>query len=93
MPKHKTSLEDNPGMIGSYEGTFLKLFSPVSTRGTSKVTWSAEMNFQDTQTYVVHDLDGLKRFCHRGLDLNVVEEKVMRQKIRDRKEAHIFSFH
>lgn len=51
------------------------------------------MNFEDTQTYAVHDLDGLKKFCHRGLDLKIVEEKVKTQKIKDRKEVHLYSFH
>lgn len=68
-------------------------FSPVSTCSTSKVTWSEEMNFEDAQTHVVQDLDAFKRFCHRGLDLKIVEEKVKRQQISDRKEVHFFSFH
>lgn len=64
-----------------FEGTRLhentyNLFSTASTCSTSKVTWSEEMDFGDTQTHAVLDLDGLKRFCLRGLDLRIVEEKV-----------------
>lgn len=38
------------------------------------------MDFSDTQTYTVCDLEGLKRFLHHGLYLRIQEEKV--QKIK-----------
>lgn len=72
----KFSLEDDLG-TRLHENTY-NLCSTVSTCSTSKVTWSEEMNFGDTQTHAVLDLDGLKRFCLRGLDLRIVEEKVQR---------------
>ncbi len=59
---------------------FLISFSTVSRHSTSKLTWSECMDFSDTQTYIVSDLESLKRFLNRGLHLRIEEEKV--QKIR-----------
>nr|XP_046243473.1 leucine-rich repeat-containing protein 43-like [Scatophagus argus] len=49
----------------------------VSSHSTSKLGWSECMDFSDTQTYIVHDLGGLKRFLNQGLDLRIEEEKVL----------------
>uniref|UniRef100_A0A8C2Z237 Uncharacterized protein n=1 Tax=Cyclopterus lumpus TaxID=8103 RepID=A0A8C2Z237_CYCLU len=51
-------------------------FSTVSGHSTSKLTWSECMDFSHTQTYIVSDLGGLKRFFNRGLYLTIEEEKV-----------------
>lgn len=59
---------------------FLISFYTVSRHSTSKLTWSECMDFSDTQTYTVSDLEGLKRFLNQGLYLRIEEEKV--QKIR-----------
>lgn len=55
---------------------FLISFSTVSRHSTSKLTWSECMAFSDTQTYIVNDLGGLKRFFNQGLYLTIEEEKV-----------------
>ncbi|XP_034396736.1 leucine-rich repeat-containing protein 43-like [Cyclopterus lumpus] len=52
-------------------------FSTVSGHSTSKLTWSECMDFSHTQTYIVSDLGGLKRFFNRGLYLTIEEEKVL----------------
>lgn len=39
------------------------------------------MDFSDTQTYTVCDLEGLKRFLHHGLYLRIEEEKVQKIKL------------
>ncbi|XP_044052300.1 leucine-rich repeat-containing protein 43-like isoform X2 [Siniperca chuatsi] len=49
----------------------------VSRHNTSKLTWSECMDFSDTQTYIVSDLGGLKRFLNQGLYLRIEEEKVL----------------
>ncbi|XP_056273937.1 leucine-rich repeat-containing protein 43-like [Pseudoliparis swirei] len=49
----------------------------VSGHSTSKLTWSECMDFSHTQTYIVSDLGGLKRFFNRGLYLTIEEEKVL----------------
>ncbi|KAM9360668.1 leucine-rich repeat-containing protein 43-like [Symphorus nematophorus] len=49
----------------------------VSRHSTSKLTWSECMEFSDTQTYIVTDLGGLKRFLNQGLYLRIEEEKVL----------------
>ncbi|XP_029294705.1 leucine-rich repeat-containing protein 43-like [Cottoperca gobio] len=49
----------------------------VSRHSTSKLTWSDCMDFSDTQTHVVSDLGGLKRFFNQGLYLTIEEEKVL----------------
>lgn len=59
---------------------FLISFFTVSRHSTSKLTWSECMDFSDTQTYIVSDLESLKRFLNQGLYLRIQEEKV--QKIR-----------
>lgn len=51
-------------------------FSTVSRHSTAKLTWSECMDFSDTQTYVVRNLGGLKRFFNLGLSLQIEEEKV-----------------
>ncbi|XP_062418125.1 leucine-rich repeat-containing protein 43-like isoform X2 [Pungitius pungitius] len=48
----------------------------VSEHSTSKLMWSGCMDFSHTQTYIVTDLGGLKRFLNGGLCLTIVEEKV-----------------
>ncbi|XP_051278476.1 leucine-rich repeat-containing protein 43-like isoform X2 [Dicentrarchus labrax] len=49
----------------------------VSRHCTSKLTWSESMDVSDTQTYIVKDLSGLKRFLNQGLYLSIEEEKVL----------------
>ncbi|XP_034726883.1 leucine-rich repeat-containing protein 43-like isoform X2 [Etheostoma cragini] len=49
----------------------------VSRHSTSKLPWSECMAFSDSQTYIVSDLGGLKRFFNRGLYLTIEEEKVL----------------
>ncbi|XP_049906143.1 leucine-rich repeat-containing protein 43-like [Epinephelus moara] len=49
----------------------------VSRHRTSKLTWAECMDFSDTQTYIVSDLGGLKRFFNQGLYLTLEEEKVL----------------
>ncbi|KAM8887236.1 leucine-rich repeat-containing protein 43-like isoform 3-T3 [Spinachia spinachia] len=49
----------------------------VSGHRTSKLTWSGCMDFRDTQTYIVTDLGGLKRFLNQGFYLTIEEEKVL----------------
>ncbi|XP_035514109.1 leucine-rich repeat-containing protein 43-like [Morone saxatilis] len=49
----------------------------VSRHCTSKLTWSGSMDVSDTQTYIVRDLRGLKRFLNQGLYLSIEEEKVL----------------
>ncbi|XP_041792380.1 leucine-rich repeat-containing protein 43-like [Chelmon rostratus] len=49
----------------------------VSRHSTSKLTWSECMDFSDTQTHIVRDLGGLKRFLNKGLHLRIEEEKVL----------------
>lgn len=34
------------------------------------------MDFSDTQTYVISDLGGFKKFLNQGLRLSIEEEKV-----------------
>ncbi|XP_070689491.1 leucine-rich repeat-containing protein 43-like [Pempheris klunzingeri] len=49
----------------------------VSRHTTPKLTWSECMDFTDSQSHVVRDLGGLKRFLNRGLYLRIEEEKVL----------------
>ncbi|XP_078027196.1 leucine-rich repeat-containing protein 43-like [Epinephelus lanceolatus] len=49
----------------------------LSKHRTSKLTWAECMDFSDTQTYIVSDLGGLKRFFNQGLYLTLEEEKVL----------------
>ncbi|XP_054467750.1 leucine-rich repeat-containing protein 43-like [Anoplopoma fimbria] len=49
----------------------------VKLHSTSKLTWSECMDFSHTQTYIVSDLGGLKRFLNQGLYLTLEEEKVL----------------
>ncbi|XP_074495896.1 leucine-rich repeat-containing protein 43-like [Sebastes fasciatus] len=49
----------------------------ASRHSTSKLTWSECMDFSDTQTYIVSDLGGLKRFFNQGLYITIEEEKVL----------------
>nr|XP_020458044.1 leucine-rich repeat-containing protein 43 isoform X2 [Monopterus albus] len=49
----------------------------VSRHSTSKLTWSENMDFSDTQTYTVSNLAGLKKFFSQGLYLKIEEEKVL----------------
>ncbi|XP_032372974.1 leucine-rich repeat-containing protein 43 isoform X2 [Etheostoma spectabile] len=49
----------------------------VSRHSTSKLPWSECMAVSDSQTFIVSDLGGLKRFFNRGLYLTIKEEKVL----------------
>ncbi|XP_070819956.1 leucine-rich repeat-containing protein 43-like [Chaetodon trifascialis] len=49
----------------------------VSRHSTSKLTWSECIDFSDTQTHIVRDLRGFKRFLNQGLYLSIEEEKVL----------------
>ncbi|KAM3611060.1 uncharacterized protein V6R79_012922 [Siganus canaliculatus] len=49
----------------------------VSRHSTLKLRWSDSMNFEDTQTHVVSDLGGFKRFLKQGLSLRIEEEKIL----------------
>ncbi|XP_078105859.1 leucine-rich repeat-containing protein 43-like [Sander vitreus] len=60
-----------------YTGETCHDFALVSRHSTSKLTWSECMAFSDTQTYIVSDLGGLKRFFNQGLYLTIEEEKVL----------------
>lgn len=63
-----------------YMPTF-HLCSTVSRHSTSKLSWSECMDFKDTQTHIVTDLEGLKRFFNQGLDLRIEEEKVQKRRV------------
>ncbi|XP_026176855.1 leucine-rich repeat-containing protein 43-like isoform X2 [Mastacembelus armatus] len=49
----------------------------VSRHTTSKLPWSECMDFSDTQTYIVSDVGGLKKFFNQGFCLTLEEEKVL----------------
>ncbi|XP_062273837.1 leucine-rich repeat-containing protein 43-like [Scomber scombrus] len=48
-----------------------------SRHSTSKLPWSECMDFSDTQTFIVSDLQSFKKFLNQGFYLRIVEEKVL----------------
>ncbi|XP_045889677.1 leucine-rich repeat-containing protein 43-like [Micropterus dolomieu] len=72
----ETSKPDTKGLMVYTEETCHDI-TLVSKHSTSKLTWSECMDFSDTQTYIVSDLGGLKRFLNQGLYLRIEEEKVL----------------
>ncbi|KAG8011991.1 Leucine-rich repeat-containing protein 43 [Nibea albiflora] len=73
--KETSKLDTRDSMVYP-EGTCHDI-AQVSRHSTAKLTWSECMDFSDTQTYVVRNLGGLKRFLNLGLHLQLEEEKVL----------------
>ncbi|XP_019113053.2 leucine-rich repeat-containing protein 43 [Larimichthys crocea] len=73
--KETSKLDTRDSMV--YAERTCHEIAQVSRHSTAKLTWSECMDFSDTQTYVVRNLGGLKRFFNLGLNLQIEEEKVL----------------
>ncbi|KAF7661604.1 hypothetical protein LDENG_00258050, partial [Lucifuga dentata] len=72
----ETSATDAPAwMVNTQENS--QDITHVLDHSTSKLTWAECLDFSHTTTFIVTDLEGLKRFLNRGLVLRVEEEKVL----------------